>query len=67
MEFNAKKSAAITFTLKRKPIIADYAIGGTVIPREGSTKYLGVVIDSKLTFADHVDLVCGNAGNEWVR
>jgi hypothetical protein len=48
IKINANKSCYITFTLRKCPI------NGTQIPRKTEIKYLGMIMDSKLTWKQHV-------------
>ncbi|XP_054277380.1 uncharacterized protein LOC128996239 [Macrosteles quadrilineatus] len=61
------KCITITFSHSKRPIIFNYTINGSDIPRRtsvrdlGAYNYLGVVFSSNLTFLDHMELVCGKA------
>jgi hypothetical protein len=55
MEFNTIKSEHILFTRKRKPSIHRFHLNGTPIPAVDTVKYLGVTLDSKLTFHSHIE------------
>jgi len=53
------KTHAVLFTKRRnctfsKPLMVD----GTVIELKDSTKFLGIILDSKLSWNDHIDYVC---------
>lgn len=61
MRFNAPKCHVIRVTNKRKPIPASYTIHGHVLEVVNSAKYLGVHIDSKLSFNTHVDTITKKA------
>jgi hypothetical protein len=50
---NANKSCYITFTLHKCPT-PDVCISGTQIPRKTEIKYLGMIMDSKSTWKQHV-------------
>jgi len=48
-------------TLKHKPVEASYTIHGQTLELVESAKYLGVTIDSKLNFNNHIDSVAKKA------
>jgi hypothetical protein len=53
IKINANKSCYITFILRKRPTI-DVRSSGNQIPRKTEIKYLGMIIDSKLTWKQHV-------------
>ena len=57
MSFNINKCMVISITLKQTPIHANYALCGKQLAMVECAKYLGVSIDSKLSFNQHVDSV----------
>ena len=59
LTINEKKTNFIIFTKKtfNKESIS-IKIGESAIQRVSSTKFLGVVIDEKLSWANHVDIIC---------
>lgn len=61
MILNSSKCSVITFTRKQNPIIRDYILHGTVLNRESVVKDLGVLLDSKLSFKDHISYVTTKA------
>ncbi|XP_072181422.1 uncharacterized protein [Diadema setosum] len=61
MRFNATKSQVLQVTNKRNPVPASYTIQDHVLQVVRSTKYLGVHIDSRLNFNNHVDTVTKKA------
>jgi hypothetical protein len=63
MEFHPSKCQVIRITNKRKPIISSYNIHGHTLEVVNSAKYLGVHIDSKLTFNAHVDATVKKANS----
>ena len=63
MDFNPDKCEVLRVTLKRKPIVSNYNIHGKVLQTVPAAKYLGVTIDSKLTFNTHM----GNSTITWTR
>ena len=61
MEANIKKCNSITFTRKKNPIVFDYRMAGAPLTKISTVKDLGVYIDSKLTFAEHVTVTSTKA------
>ena len=67
MEFNPDKYEVLRITLNMKRIITGtYLIHGKVLNLVPSAKYLGITIDSKLTFNEHVDNICKKANSTCV-
>ena len=61
MRFNASKCQVVQVTNKRNPFPAKYTIHGQVLETVNSAKYLGVQLDSKLSFNNHVDAITRKA------
>lgn len=57
MVLNAAKCYHIKFTRKRHPTQAFYHINGSLITEVTNIRDLGVTLDSKLDFRDHIDLI----------
>ena len=55
LKLNPAKCQTITFTLKTSPIRSVYNLDGHELARCQEVRDLGVVLDTKLTFAQHVD------------
>ena len=55
LTLNPAKCTVLTLTLRRKPVIRPYSIGEVVLERVSAMRDLGVVLDEKLTFGDHID------------
>ena len=55
LRLNASKCHIITFTLRTSPILATYMVDGVMLERRTQVRDLGVILDSKLNFACHVD------------
>jgi len=64
MSFNPDKCEVLRLTLKRQNIIqATYTIHGQPLKSVSSAKYLGLTIDSKLNYNEHVSNVCKKANS----
>ena len=63
MSFNPEKCEVIRITNKRKIIRADYSIHGHVLGTTDQAKYLGVTIDSKITWGPHISNITRKANN----
>ncbi len=61
MAFNPDKCEVLRVTNKRKITPATYTIRGHQLKQVESTRYLGVDIDSRLTFIRHVDHITKQA------
>ena len=53
IKVNEQKSAHVTFTLKRGDC-PDVKLNGLTIPKKNNANYLGICIDRRLTWKDHV-------------
>jgi ribonuclease HI len=53
--FNASKTVAMVVTRKRKDTIESIRVGDTDVEVSGEIKYLGVRIDQRLTFMNHLN------------
>jgi len=54
IQFNFTKCEFLRVTKRKNPILATYTIGGSVIQEASYVKYLGVTIDSQLSWNDHI-------------
>ena len=61
MIFNADKCVKMTVTNKRTSISRNYKINNEIIKDEDKIKYLGVIIDKKITFKEHIEIICKKA------
>ena len=61
LHLNSVKCHVITFTLRTSPVLATYKICDAALERCTQVRDLGVVLDSKLTFAGHVDATVAKA------
>ena len=57
MEFNPLKCELLTITNQRSPLKFTYHINDVLIKEADFVKYLGVVIDSKLIWKEHIKQV----------
>ena len=55
LRLNPSKCKSFRMTLKTKPLVANYSIGGTVLEHVDEIRDLGVILDTKLTFGPHVN------------
>ena len=63
MNFNVLKCFVMTVSNKRKTTEYDYHLNGNILTKKESIKYLGVTIDNKLTFKQHIEQKCHSATN----
>ena len=61
LKLNPTKCSVISFTLRTRPVVADYILDGVALARGTEVRDLGVMLDSKLTFATHVDATVSKA------
>ena len=57
MRFNAKKSKIIAFGTSKNDVAPKYDINGDYLETTESVKYLGVSINAKLRWNDHIDTI----------
>lgn len=61
MEINPKKSACMTVSNKKTPLMFDYTVNTNQIKRSTQIKYLGMTITDTLNWNAHIDNICGSA------
>ena len=61
LKLNPAKCKSITFTLRSSPHLTVYSLDGHQLERCVQVRDLGIILDAKLTFADHVDAVISKA------
>ena len=65
MKLNIDKCIVLSVTLKSNPTKTRYTLHNQQLLSVHSAKYLGVTIDSKLSFNEHVDSTCKKATQHW--
>ena len=55
LKLNPAKCKVLTLSLKRNPILVTYLINGVALEQVQVMRDLGVMLDQKLAFAEHVD------------
>ena len=63
MHFNPAKCYYTRFTNKQCHIVHSYYIHNAELAENSTMKYLGISIDNKLTWRNHVDSIVGKANN----
>lgn len=58
LPFNETKCKIITFAVKRNPNIIDYKLFDAPMERVSDIRDLGLILDSKLNFHKHVNVIC---------
>lgn len=61
MTLNARKTVAITFTNKKKPLNFAYTLDNLEITKSDQVKYLGVTLTSNLNWEPHITAICSKA------
>lgn len=61
MMLNASKCSIISFSRKHSDLNFDYKIGNVILKRETVIKDLGVLLDHKLSFKQHIAYTCSKA------
>ena len=61
MRFNTIKCVTMTVTNKRNPLVRNYYLQNEILKKQDKIKYLGIIIDQKLTFKDHIYQKCKSA------
>ena len=61
MSLNVSKCSVISFTRKRSLVAFDYKISQVSLKRELQIKDLGIILDSKLSFKNHVEYITAKA------
>ena len=61
LKLNPAKCKSITFTLRSSPFYVSYVLDGHQLERCVRMRDLGIILDTKLTFADHIDATVSKA------
>ena len=61
MVLNPAKCSVVSFSRKKQTLLHNYRINNVVIPRISRIKDLGVLLDPKLAFTDHVAYIVNKA------
>jgi hypothetical protein len=61
LKLNVRKCKVITFFRARQPIEFAYMLNNTILQRVESIRDLGVIMDTKMTFVEHIDVIVGRA------
>ena len=61
MKIDPSKSQSVRFTRARMKDPLDYLLANTLIPKASSCKYLGIILRSDLSWADHVNCIVKKA------
>ena len=61
LTLNPRKCKSFTITLRRAPVQTEYYINATKLEHVGEIRDLGIMLDTKLTFASHVNNVVSRA------
>jgi hypothetical protein len=59
--FNVGKCTNLTFARSGHLVAFSYMLGGTVLDRVSSINNLGVIMDEKMSFSKHVDVIVAKA------
>ena len=63
MKFHPKKCSVLRITRKTKPLENQYQLHGHILETETNSKYLGVTINNKLCWNNHINNMCQKANN----
>ena len=61
LRVNPNKTEVVVFTTKKKWTLRPLTLRGTPLATVSQVKYLGVVLDSSLTWTPHVKMICSKA------
>lgn len=61
LSFNINKCVVVTFTKAKTPLREGYSLGDVKIPRAGTVKDLGVLLNEDLTFGLHIRKICAQS------
>ena len=58
MQLNIDKCSVISFCRRSRSVARDYQINGNTLKRNEVVKDLGILLDTKLTFKQHINKIC---------
>jgi hypothetical protein len=58
---NCAKCKVVSFTKKTEPLLFNYSINCTTLPRSNSVRDLGVVFDSRVSFTNHIESIVNSS------
>ena len=61
LHFAPEKTVAMMFTRKSDDVIPNVKVGDYMVPYSRTARYLGVQLDDKLEWTDHINLKCKNS------
>lgn len=61
IDINVRKCSSVSFTRKTEPLTYNYTLNNGNITKLNTVKDLGVMMDSKLTFSEHIDMISTKA------
>ncbi|XP_076462125.1 uncharacterized protein LOC143294633 [Babylonia areolata] len=61
MVFHPNKCSVLPFTRSHSPLLSNYTLHGQTLERVTPTKYLGVMLETKLDFTQHIENICSKA------
>ena len=63
MKFNLDKYMVLHITLERNPLLSEYSLHRHNLDSASEAIYLGVLLDSKLSFNQHINVTCRKANS----
>jgi hypothetical protein len=64
-DLNAGKCKSISFSRGSKPVLFQYVIGDSDLERVDVINYFGVLVDSRMTFVNHIESVVSKSAKCW--
>ena len=61
MQSHPQKCSVLRLTRKKSPLIHQYQLHGHILQTETDSKYLGVTVNNKLNWNNHIDNICSKA------
>lgn len=65
LSLNVSKCSVISFTRRKSPLIFNYTLDNKEISRVYIIKDLGVLLDSKLSYTNHIEFITNKANRAW--